>query len=454
MLKDYKYLEHTVSLCPVCHKRLDAKIVEKNNSVFIQKNCPDHGDFSCILEEDPIYYQKRKIFDKPGNSFNCQTSTQKGCPYDCGLCPQHEQHTCIGLIEVTTACNLVCPVCYASSKQNGSFVTKQEFEKMVDFFIESEGGKADILQISGGEPTIHPDIIDLIAIARSRNLDYVMLNTNGIRIAEDEDFVKELSLFKGRFEVYLQFDGFSDSVYQHFRGRKLSEVKMKAIENLNKWNIPTTLVSTLTNNVNDQEIGKIVSMGMASSCIRGINFQPAAYFGRIPNSEVDNRLTITSVVRLIENQTSGIIKRADFIPLPCNADRVAITYFYKDKAGSFVPLTREMDVSKYLPYIKNTFKFDPDDFLKELSANIFTKECCNVMGFFKDLSKVIPLNYLFKTEQEKIDYVSANTFRISITSFIDAYNFDIKSAQKECVHVITPELKKIPFSMYNLIHRK
>ncbi|GHT41397.1 hypothetical protein FACS189437_08260 [Bacteroidia bacterium] len=154
------------------------------------------------------------------------------------------------------------------------------------------------------------------------------------------------------------------------------------------------------------------------------------------------------------NQTSGIVLKSDFIPLPCNVDRVAITYFFKEKDNSFVPLTRNLDVQKYLPFIQNTFKFDPDDFLKELTREAFSKDCCDVMGFFKDIAKYIPFNYFFKSEEEKINYVTDNTFRISITSFVDAYNFDVKSAQKECVHVITPDLKKIPFSMYNLLHRK
>lgn len=453
MLKDYKYIEHTISICPICLSRVDAKIVEKNNSIFILKYCKEHGEFCDILEEDSDYYNKRKLFDKPGNTFNCQSSRKKGCPFDCGLCPEHEQHTCVGLIEVTSNCNLNCPVCFANSG-DGQYLSVKDFEKMVDFYIQSEGGKSDILQISGGEPTLHPEIIHLIELARLKNISYVMLNTNGLRIAEDIEFVKELSHFKGSFEVYLQFDGFKNSTHQYFRGKPLSQIKQKAIENLNSYNIPTTLVSTVMNGINEDEIGQIINLGLSTRCVRGINFQPVGYFGRLPNPNPNNRLTITSIIRKIEKQTSSMIRKSDFIPLPCNADRVAITYFYKAKDNTFIPLTRNIDIKKYIPFIKNTFKFDPDDFIKELSSNIFSKECCNAMGLFKDFVKHIPINYIFKTEQEKIDYVNDNTFRISITSFVDAYNFDIKSAQKECIHIITPELKKIPFSTYNLLHRK
>jgi hypothetical protein len=453
MVKDYKYIEYTSGICQVCMKKVDAKIVEKEKSIYILKYCPEHGNFCDLLEEDSDYYHRRKLYDKPGNIFDCQTENHKGCPFDCGLCPGHEQHTCVGLIELTSKCNLNCPVCFANSDQ-GDFISSFDFEKMVDFYVESEGGESDILQISGGEPTLHPEIIKLIELARQRKIGYVMLNTNGLRIAKDIDFVKELSRFKGGFEVYLQFDGFDDSIHRYFRGIPLREIKLKAIENLNAHQIPVTLVTTLERGINDREIGKIINFGMNTRCVRGINFQPVGYFGRLPDINPDTRLTITSVIRKIEEQTSAMIRKSDFIPLPCNVDRVAITYFYKDKNNTFTPLTRDIDVKKYLPFIKNTFKFDPDDFLKELTDDVFSKDCCNAMGLFKEVVRHIPLNYMFKSEQEKIDYVTENTFRISITSFIDAYNFDIKSVQKECVHFITPDLKKIPFSTYNLFHRK
>jgi len=452
-MKDYKYIEHTQSLCPICKSRIDGKIVEKEGSVFVMKHCSEHGDFCNILEENAVYFHRHRLFEKPGNTFIDQTERRKGCPFDCGLCPEHEQHTCIGLIEVTSQCNLCCPVCFANSGK-GDFLPLDKFEQMVNFFVESEGGKCDILQISGGEPTLHPNILSMIESARSKNIDYVMLNTNGLRIAEDRNFVEQLSRFKGGFEIYLQFDGFDDNIHTYFRGKPLAAIKQKALDNLNAFNIPVTLVTTLERGVNEQAIGKIIELGLTTRCIRGINIQPVAYFGRLPEMIPENRLTITSIIKEIAKQCTPIIRESDFIPLPCDPDRVAITYFYREKDNSFVPLTRNIDMQKYLPFIKNTFKFDPDDFLKEITAQIFSKNCCNAMGLFKNLTKYIPAGYLFKSEEEKINYVTDNTFRISITSFVDAYNFDMKSAQKECVHIITPELKKIPFSMYNLLHRK
>jgi hypothetical protein len=452
--KQYQFIEHTTSLCPVCLKRLDAKIILKNDKIFVSKLCPEHGGQEEILEEDGQYYLGRMRYTKPGTVSKTQTDRINNCPFDCGLCPEHEQHTCIGVIEITSVCDQSCPTCYANSG-HGHHLELEKIAEMLDFFLDSEFGNAEILQISGGEPTTHPDIIEIIRMAREKQIKYVMLNTNGLRIATDEAFVKELSRFVGKFEIYLQFDGFDDGIYRHLRGMALSEIKQQAIRNLARYKIPITLVSTIEKGINDHEIGKIVEFGIRTDYIRGVNFQPIALFGRRSSSDPNNRITITGIIESISRQMNGMIRKEDFFPLPCNVDRVSIAYLHKSN-GTFVPLTRNMDISKCLPAIRNTFKFDPEDFLKDLTKRAFgsSEGCCDYLGALRDFGKVIPKSFYLKSRTEKIDYVSENTFRISATSFVDAYNFDMKSMKKECVHIITPDLKKIPFSAYNMLYRK
>jgi hypothetical protein len=323
---------------------------------------------------------------------------------------------------------------------------------MMDFYQDSEFNQAEILQISGGEPTTHPDIIKIIKLAKDKKFRYVMLNTNGLRIANDEEFAKELNKFDGQFEVYLQFDGFNKKTYSHLRGKDISEIKLKAIENLEKYSIPTTLVATIERGVNDEEIGKIIEFGLEKDCIRGINFQPISFSGRLKNHDIKNRITMTGVLNEIEKQMNGKILKKDFIPLPCNVNRVAINYMYRS-GKEFHPLARSIDIRKYIPIIDNTFNFDADDIINKFKKkNIFG--CCNYFSFINDLRKIIPKDFESKTKKDKIRHVNENTFRISISYFLDKYNFDISSMKKECAHIITPDLKKIPFSSYNIIHRK
>ncbi|MEI7621212.1 MAG: radical SAM protein [Candidatus Moraniibacteriota bacterium] len=452
--KNYQFLESTSSLCPQCLKRVDGKIILKDGKIFVAKFCQTHGEQEEILEEDAQYYLGRMQYTKPGSVCEIQTERGNGCPFDCGLCPEHEQHSCIGLIEVTNYCDLKCPTCYANSDQ-GEFLSLEKISQMLDFFVASEFDSAEILQISGGEPTTHPQIVEIIKLARAKKIKYVMLNTNGLRLAEDENFVKELSQFVGGFEIYLQFDGFEKKTHQHLRGRDLSQVKRKAIENLTKYKIPITLVATIERGFNDQEVGRIVEFGLNTPYVRGVNFQPVAFFGRSKKINAQNRITNTGIIAEIEKQMNGMLKKSDFFPLPCNVDRVAIAYLYKVK-DEFVSLTRNLQITDCLPIIRNTFKFDPEDFLKDLTEKAFCTSdgCCDYLGMLKNFRKFIPKSYFLKSKEAKLEYISANIFRISLASFVDAYNFDLKSMQKECVHIITPELKKIPFSAYNMLHRK
>jgi 7,8-dihydro-6-hydroxymethylpterin dimethyltransferase len=452
---NYLYHSQTESFCPKCKKLVSSKIIIEDGSVFLLKNCKIHGLTKDFIEKDAKYYLQRYNYDKPKTSSKINMKINKGCPYDCGLCSDHEQHTCIGLIEITNDCDLKCPVCYANSGIKKNYLNLEKINEMMDFYQECENNNAEILQISGGEPTLHPKIIDIISLAKSKKFKYVMLNTNGIRIAEDLDFVKSLSKFRGGFEIYLQFDGFSDKTNRSLRGKNLNAIKSKAIENLSYYKIPITLVCTIKENVNDKEIGKIIEFAMNKNGIRGINIQPFCHIGRFENKTKSllKRITITDILDKIEIQTDKFILKNDFVPLPCNVEKVAVTYFYKNN-DSFVPITRNIKIPDYLDLIDNTFNFDAKSMQTRVMKNICGGKICNCMNFLRDVKPIIPKNFSKWTKEKQMLYIDDNTFRISVTSFLDFFNFDLKSAKKECVHIITPELKRIPFSTYNMIHRK
>lgn len=450
MNNEYTFYQATRSLCDICLKQVDAKIIIENDSVFVRKFCDIHGLQQHILEEDAQYHLKKVLFDKPSTQHACETEVSQGCPYDCGLCQNHEQHTCIGLIEITGRCNMSCPLCYAScDNDSGTDLDMDTIEKMLDFYIESEGGKAEILQISGGEPTIHENILQILELCKQKNIGHILLNTNGIRLANDEEFVKALAPFTGGFEIYLQFDSLSDEVYLKTRNTALADTKMKAIQNLNKYNIPTTLVCTAIKGVNDLEFSNIIQFGLDTSCVRGVNFQPAARFGGYQN-ETEDSLTVSGIMNIIEKTSNKLLKSSDFVPLPCNVERVAVTYLYKFK-NSFIPITRDRHIDKYVPYISNTFLFTIEDSLAQGEAPRFG--FCKCLDFLNDFNKVVPKNFLLWDKDKRVKYLNENTFRVTISSFVDRYNFDLKSMQKECVHIITPDLKRIPFSAYNILYR-
>ena len=453
MEKDYVYLNSTQSLCPVCLKKIDAKLVIKNGKVFMKKNCRDHGEFTCLIEDDAEYFLSQSYYKKPGTISKTRMNIKDGCPFDCGLCPDHEQHSCINLINVTDNCELGCTTCYISSDKSGKYLSLAKIDEMLDFIVDSEYGKAEIIQISGGEPATHPDILKILELTKTKNIKFMMLNTNGIRIGEDEKFAEQLAAFKGGFEVYLQFDGLKEETYRKLRGKDLLEIKKRAIKNLHKYGIPVTLVSVIEKGTNDDEIGDLIRFGLETNFIRGINFQPVSYFGRIERINPEERSTVTSVIYDIENQTRGLIKKSDIIPLPCDPDKISLTYLIKNK-NKFVPITRKIDVRKHLSVINNSLSFVPADFLDNSLKGLWS-----LPGFFssfrslKDFSCCIPYDPALLSKKERMKFVDNNTFRISIVSFQDAYNFDVKSVKSECIHFITPDLKKIPFSTFNIFNK-
>ncbi|HEX2951088.1 MAG TPA: radical SAM protein [Armatimonadota bacterium] len=451
--RSYRLHAVTQSLCSFCGQRVQAKVIIEDDAVFLLKSCPQHGEHREILEEDAAYYLRRDQYDKPGTISHTQTTVSHGCPYDCGLCPNHEQHTCIGLLEVTSHCDLHCPVCYAHAA-DGVPLDLPTIERMLDTYQSSEFGDAEILQISGGEPTTHPQILDIIQLAKAKKIRYIMLNTNGLRLADDPNFAKALAQFRPGFEVYLQFDGFDEATYRALRGRDLFAVKQRAIANLEKAEVPITLVTTVQQGVNDHEIGHIVQFGLSSPWVRGVNFQPMALFGRYPEEDRMNRVTLTGVLRRLEQQTHGMVRISDFIPLPCDVDRVAVTYLYRS-GEEFLPITRNARIKEYLPLIENTLAFDAGDVLKKLAGSLVCGQpFCQCLSFLKDFLPVAPIGKNLSLKRGKVHYAIENTFRISVTSFIDRYNFELKAQMKECVHVLTPDGRKIPFSAYNMLHRE
>ena len=244
--RDYIYYDHTISLCIECHRQLSAKIIFQDDKVYLTKTCKEHGFQKVLIATDIEYYKQIRNYNKASEyPIKPHTETIYGCPYDCGICPDHEQHSCLTLIEVTDRCNLTCPTCYASSSPtHGRHRTLEEIEMMLNAIVASEG-EPDVVQLSGGEPTIHPDFFKILDIAKTKPIKHLMVNTNGIRIANDIDFAERLSTYMPDFEVYLQFDSFRPEALKRLRGGDLTDIRKRALKNLNKFNLSTTLVVTL-----------------------------------------------------------------------------------------------------------------------------------------------------------------------------------------------------------------
>jgi 7,8-dihydro-6-hydroxymethylpterin dimethyltransferase len=447
--RDYIYYDHTISLCITCHRRLSAKIVFEQGKVYLTKTCKEHGFQKVLIATDVEYYKQIRNYNKASEyPRKPHTETVFGCPYDCGICPDHEQHSCLTLIEVTDRCNLTCPICYASSSPtHGRHRTLEEIERMLDAIVASEG-EPDVVQLSGGEPTIHPEFFPILDIAKTKPIKHLMVNTNGVRIANDPEFAERLAGYMPDFEVYLQFDSFKPDALVQLRGKDLTDVRKKAIERLNALNLSTTLVVTLQRGLNDDEIGAIIDYALQQPCVRGVTFQPTQFSGRLEGYDVAaGKLTPTEVRQKILEQTD-VFQPNDLIPVPCNPDALTMAYALK-LAGQVLPLTRLIDPEVLLNSSKNTIVYEQDARLHSYVMKMFStgNSPLSASQTFNQLLCCLP-----NVVSEGLSY--NNLFRVIIMNFMDAYDFDVRAIKKSCVHIVDPSGKVIPFETMNLFYRE
>lgn len=455
----------TQSLCPECMQVVPAKIITKGRRVYFRKHCQQHGvreDFVC---SDAAWWDRPEGHTPSVLPKQRSTATNKGCPYDCGLCPEHEQHTCIGIVELTDACNLTCPTCYASSKPGLKHHSFEDIISSIDRFAAVEG-RAEVCQLSGGEPTLHPQFNEIVLEALKRDIDYLMINTNGIRLANDPELVEFLAEHNSRVEVYLQFDGTDQQYIEQLRGKSLAESKLRALEKLKDAGLHVTLVGTLAAPIPSNFYEDILSTALAHSNVTGISLQPATYSGRhLLPQDLEQRVTFPDCIQGIAAASLGMIKPSDFVPLPCahpNCHQILIAARHNER---LVPLSRYADPLQNLDLLAGGISFT-----RERSQDLIQRFMSRATGCGSDCdcSPSLPtVNIGSPSEGGKDKEVldrffnrvltqqasSEDILRITITSFLDAFNFDVRQLMKCCTHHVLPSGHVIPFCAYNTLYR-
>ncbi|MDO4552479.1 MAG: radical SAM protein [Bacillota bacterium] len=333
-------IRRTWSVCPVCFKRIPARQVRQGNQVFLEKECPEHGAFSAVVWRGEDLEEWRK-------GWPAQAEEPEGCPDNCGLCREHLQQTCCVLLEVTGRCNLRCPHCFAEGKIDGGgelLEADPPIETVKAWIDDIVSRGPSLIQFSGGEPTVREDLPELIAYAKAAGSKYVQLNSNGIRLGEDPDYVKTLAK-AGLDFVFLQFDGLEDGIYEKLRGRPLTKLKQKAIVHCGEQKIGVTLVPMVVPGVNEHQTGAIVEYGLAlSPVVRGVHFQPVSYFGRYETPPADEeRITLPEVLKAIEEQTEGRVKKEFFAASCCDHPMCGFHGAFLALPEGLRPMTQKRD---------------------------------------------------------------------------------------------------------------
>jgi 7,8-dihydro-6-hydroxymethylpterin dimethyltransferase len=449
-VRPYLFYDTAVSICTVCLRRCEAKIVFEEERVLLDKRCAIHGRERVLLADDVEYYRRcREVFLKaPEMPLRFNTPARWGCPYDCGLCPDHMQHSCLSLIEITDHCNLRCPICYADSgPHRPGYRSVAEVERMLDAVVANEG-EPDVVQISGGEPTLHPELFAILDAARRRPIRHLMLNTNGLRLAREPGFAERLAAYQPGFEVYLQLDSLRPGPLRELRGADLVDTRLRALDALDRADLSTTLVVTLKRGVNDDEIGELLDFAVGRPSVRGVTFQPIQAAGRLEGYDpARHRLTLSEVRRRIVEQTEWLTP-ADVVPVPCNPDCLAMAYALKTGLGP-VPLTGLLGDDALLAGRRSTIVFERDESARDRLFRLFATNHSpeSQAGTLRDLLCCLPR----VGDAPEIGY--RDVFRVLILQFVDAQSFDLRAVKKSCVHIAQPDGRLIPFDTFNLFYR-
>ena len=429
---------HAVTtMCPECLRAIPGEVVATPGGVVMRKSCPAHGAFECVVSSDLEAYERMRQSPRLARlPDRFAMAEAAGCPDDCGLCPAHDQHTCLAIVEITSRCNLPCPVCLADSTAKGEDLTTEQVESALQKLLLSEGAAVP-LQFAGGEPTLHPDLVAIVGKARALGFTKMEVDSNGLVLAKRPQLAKELRA-AGLTGVYLQMDGLDGREHAYIRGRDLTAEKRRAIENCQNAGLQVVLAVTVVPGVNDHRIWDMVRFA-AEHRLTGVNFQSVVLSGRYPRalSEGPERFTAGHFMRRLEAQSGGELLATDLMPMSCPDPRCGLlAYIIVTRDGELVPINRLLGDRRMLGHVADLTDWEP--LLRQIGRDA---SACDCGGEADPRNKVADI----------LD--GAECFSIGFHGMMDAYCFDVERARRCCVHKLTQEGKLMPFCLYYMKYR-
>ncbi len=446
---------HTQALCNECKEKVVARIVNIEGNVYLEKMCPEHGTHKSLLFTDPEWFEKSINYVKP-REYPLVSNVQefKGCPDSCGFCPEHQQHTCLPVIEITDLCDMDCPICLKDFDNLSNF-NLENFKATLELLERSEKN-TDVVNISGGEPTVHPDFEEMINVAKQRNITQISVSTNGLRLLKDQTlrhFFKETGIIAA-----LQFDGFESATYKTLRGKDYSKEKLKLIDIFEKEELNYSLVATVASEINEHEIESITDFFFKSNAL-SLMFQPLAFTGGAKKFDIDrHRIDIAQVVKQIEK--SQFVNKGDFNPLPCSHySCFALSYYIKGESNEYHSLKEFLGETDYLNAIANkTLPGLDSDGIEMMKNKIYELWSASDSSMFNDevlkriKNTIIQLNSCACDRRSSLEIGMKNMKAIFIHHFMDEYNFDFGRLVKCCNPYPKKDGRLIPICAQNVFH--
>ncbi len=468
-------IEKTQSVCPVCNKVIEATIFERDGKVWIEKDCPEHGHFEDLYWGSYEMYVKARKWAHDGKGILNPNTQSEYCPFSCGLCPIHKSHTALLNIVVTNRCNLRCWYCFFYAERAG-YIYEPTLEQIKEMLINAKSEKpvrCNAVQLTGGEPTLRDDLLDIIRLAKELGYDHVQVNTNGVKLAQDPELCKKIRE-AGSSTIYMSFDGVTKRT-----NPKNHEFVPKILENCRNGGPGIVLVPTVIKGVNDCELGDILKFAAQNiDIVRGVVYQPVSLVGSMPKKDIEKfRITIPDCIERIERQTNGEVTKDDWRPIPSVVPITHLiealtgkpqyeltshfacgmaSYIFLGDDGKMVPIMRFVDVDGLLEYIdkladevRYTKLFKSRKIISALKkVDQFVNKDKQPKGF--DFTKMLINIAKNRGNYDALGEFHRRTLFVGLMHFMDKYNYDVERVKRCVIHYGMPDGRIVPFCAFNV----
>jgi len=462
--REHTFVAGTRSICARCKRGVEAKILFRGDEVWMDKFCPEHGHQRALLASSVAWYLDALAFDASTRApARPARRVARGCPFDCGPCGAHQQAMRLPVIPITSACNLDCPICYTFNRNEDAFFLDRAGMAAILARLRREEGALDIINFTGGEPTLHPDLPAFLEMCRAAGIRRLTVSTNGLTL-RDEDYVRRLAALGAR--IVLSFDTFDSAVDRILLGADTVRTKLKVLDLLRRHAVPTTILPAIGKGLNDKDLPRLLELLLQEPHILSLELHPIAFTGQGGRTFVrEARTTIPDLHRALEEATGGDITAADFVPSPlAHPLCYSVCYLLLVDGGGFVPLTRLTSRARLFDLLKETLYIEPHDALEEFFRGLITDLWVSPEKLAGSSRVLATLRRLLDdmfpeagpplSIAERLRIAERSVKAIYIHAHMDEETFDVSRAMRCCVAVPAPDGTAIPTCSYNVLHRE